>query len=157
MCRCWTNIHEDMGVGRILMGHQNSVCCGIANTPQSASSPCQTDKPSIPSEPADSVGACRYVSCVFWLSRGPQFDFTSSDVNHFLRRNRTILAPKSDVHHFGARNGARLTKIWPNGIDQGPSTRCYLANTWPNQASDSSMESQDQELFSDVNFVAKDP
>ena len=38
-----------------------------------------------------------------------------------------------------------------------PSTRCYSTNTWPNQANDGSMESPDQELFIDVNFVARDP
>ena len=36
---------------------------------------------------------------------------------------------------------------------QGQSTRCYLANTSPNQASDGSMESHAHELVIDVNFV----
>ena len=36
-------------------------------------------------------------------------------------------------------------------------TRCFSTNTSQNQASDGSMESQAQELFSDVNFVARDP
>ena len=50
-----------------------------------------------------------------------------------------------------------LNSTWPGMIDQGHSTGCYLTNTSQNQARDGSMESQDQELFSDVNFVARDP
>ena len=45
----------------------------------------------------------------------------------------------------------------PGKIGQGQSTHCYSTNTSPNPASDGSMESQDRELFVNVNSVAKDP
>ena len=50
-----------------------------------------------------------------------------------------------------------LNSSRPGKIEQGRSTSCYLTNTSQNEAGDGSMESQDQELFSDVNFVARDP